>query len=81
MTKDWVQWHRGYDQPSSSLARRLEIVQHCLHRALTDVSSGKPRELQLISICAGDERDVLPVLAAHDSASRARVVLVDSTRT
>jgi hypothetical protein len=77
MTKDWVQWHRGYDQPSSSLARRLEIVQHCLHRALTDVSSGKPRELQLISICAGDGRDVLPVLAAHDSASRARVVLVE----
>src|SRR2546430_633987 len=25
--RDWVAWHEPYDQPGSSLARRLEVVQ------------------------------------------------------
>ena len=73
--KDWVRWHRDYDQPGSSLARRLKVVQHELDCAL---SAAQPDggELQLISMCAGDGRDVLPVLVARD-APVVRALLVE----
>ncbi|GIM90809.1 class I SAM-dependent methyltransferase [Paractinoplanes toevensis] len=66
MTKDWVRWHRDYETPGSSLARRLTVVQDYLGRALG--------EGPLISLCAGDGRDVLPELARRRSV---RAVLVE----
>lgn len=33
--KDWVAWHRAYDDPSSSLSRRLELVRGHLSRAIS----------------------------------------------
>lgn len=77
MSKDWVQWHRDYDEPTSSLARRLRVVQRDLRRALADVLPDGTGQLRLISICAGDGRDVLPVLAAHHSARGIRALLVE----
>jgi hypothetical protein len=80
VTTDWVHWHRDYDRPNSSLAQRLQIVRHCLRQALTDITSGRPGQQQLIrliSICAGDGRDVLPVLAAHHAAHQVRALLVE----
>lgn len=74
MTTDWVQWHGDYDRPNSSLARRLQVVRQCLRRALTEIPSGERR---LISMCAGDGRDVLPVLATHHAARRVRALLVE----
>ncbi|MDY7090655.1 MAG: class I SAM-dependent methyltransferase [Actinomycetota bacterium] len=64
-TRDWVRWHDEYDIPGSSLARRLEVVQGFL-RPLLD----RPR--RVISMCAGDGRDVLPLLP-----SGSRAVLVE----
>jgi hypothetical protein len=75
VTTDWVQWHRDYDRPNSTLARRLRVVRHCLRRALTEITFGERR--LLISICAGDGRDVLPVLAAHRAVHRVRALLVE----
>jgi hypothetical protein len=60
--KDWLAWHEGYDDPSSSLARRLEVVRRRLG-AVLDAAAGERR--QLLSLCAGDGRDVIPVLAAR----------------
>ncbi len=77
VSTDWVQWHQAYDRPNSSLARRLHVVQDCLRRALTEVDSGPPGTRRLISMCAGDGRDVLPVLATHDTARRVRALLVE----
>lgn len=77
MTTDWGQWHRDYDQPNSSLAQRLQVVQHYLRQALTEITSSQPGQQQLISICAGDGRDVLPVLAAHHTTRRVRALLVE----
>jgi putative methyltransferase len=60
--KDWQEWHRHYDDPGSSLAGRLRVVQRDLRRALAEA----PREdgrLRLVVMCAGAGRDVLPVLA------------------
>lgn len=58
--EDWLAWHDAYDDPSSSLARRLDVVRRRLGEVL-DVASAQPR--QLLSLCAGDGRDVIPVLA------------------
>jgi hypothetical protein len=63
VAKDWVQWHRDYDEPDSSLARRLAVVRANLRRGLAELSTEPGEQPRLISICAGDGRDVLPVLA------------------
>ncbi|MFG2042159.1 methyltransferase domain-containing protein [Dactylosporangium sp. NPDC048998] len=77
MTKDWVRWHQDYDNPSSWLAKRLEIVQHNLWRALDDAPYDPDGTRRLISICSGEGRDVLPVLAKHDSGRSVRALLVE----
>ncbi|WP_249997640.1 class I SAM-dependent methyltransferase [Actinoplanes sp. M2I2] len=61
MTRDWVGWHDEYATPGSALARRLEVVRGHL-RPLLD----RPRSV--ISMCAGDGRDVLPLLPAGSRA-------------
>jgi hypothetical protein len=74
VSKDWVAWHRDYDDPTSSLALRLQVVQREVLTALTRARS-VDGELRLISMCAGDGRDVLPVLA--DCGRRVRALLVE----
>lgn len=76
MSKDWVAWHRDYEDPSSSLARRLEVVQSELRTALA-LARPADGESRLISICAGDGRDVLPVLAERGRDVRALLVELD----
>jgi hypothetical protein len=60
--RDWLGWHRQYDDPSSSLSRRLAIVQNRLRRTI-DVAP--PGPLRLVSMCAGEGRDVIEALAGH----------------
>ncbi|GGN59394.1 hypothetical protein GCM10010112_14360 [Actinoplanes lobatus] len=67
MVTDWIGWHRDYDDPGSSLARRLVVVREHLARALAEF----PGEVRVISLCAGDGRDVLPVLARYPGPARA----------
>jgi hypothetical protein len=72
--RDWVEWHHDYDVPGSSLARRLEVVRELLRRA---IRAGRgPR--QLVSLCAGDGRDVLPVLASEPGGGDIRALLVEA---
>src|SRR5438552_6274520 len=59
--RDWAGWHRGYDDPESRLSRRLRVVQEHLREAI-DARTGP---MQIISMCAGEGRDVVPVLADH----------------
>jgi hypothetical protein len=59
---DWHDWHSGYDRPGSALDQRLACVQERIREAL-DVSP--PGPLQAISVCAGQGRDLLGVLADH----------------
>ena len=58
MSRDWHAWHEEYDDPRSSLSRRLDVVRREL-RALLEAAPGPVR---LVSLCAGDGRDTLPVL-------------------
>ncbi|WBB70426.1 class I SAM-dependent methyltransferase [Micromonospora sp. WMMD812] len=62
MTRDWYAWHDDYDQPGSPLARRLAEVRRHLRDALDRAPAGP---LRAVSLCAGQGRDLIPVLADH----------------
>jgi hypothetical protein len=71
---DWVDWHAPYDDPGSPLSRRLDIVRHHIARALDETA---PRAVRLLSICAGDGRDVLGLLAGRRDADRVAARLLE----
>ena len=73
-TKDWRAWHDGYDVPDSLLARRLAVVRGRIRLAL---DSCPPGPLQAVSICAGQGRDLLAVLASHPRGQDVRARLVE----
>ena len=70
--KDWVEWHAGYADADSELSRRLGIVQRLLGEALDAIGEGA----SLISMCAGEGRDVVGVLRDRPQAV-ARALLVE----
>ncbi len=75
MTKlDWQAWHRPYDDPDSPLSRRLHVVQE-LVRAVLDQAA--PGSITAISICAGEGRDLLGVLADHPRSADVAARLVE----
>ena len=80
MARDWKTWHDDYDEPGSSLAQRLDAVQTNIRKALDD---SPPGPLRVISVCAGQGRDVLGVLADHPRRAdvQARLVELDPRNT
>lgn len=62
MAKDWLAWHRPYDDDGSALQQRLAVVQGHLRRTLDQQPTGP---IRLISLCAGQGRDLLGVLVDH----------------
>lgn len=62
MATDWVAWHDGYDDGESPLARRLGLIQSHIARVLADAPRGP---VGVVSMCAGDGRDLLGVLRDH----------------
>jgi hypothetical protein len=60
--RDWVEWHRDYDDPGSLLSRRGELVQGHLRAELDRTPAG---DIRLISLCAGQGRDVIGALTGH----------------
>ncbi|CAL9429306.1 hypothetical protein SUDANB1_02008 [Streptomyces sp. enrichment culture] len=71
---DWSAWHSGYDTAESWMARRLRTVRQQIRRALDDAPAGP---LKVISLCAGDGRDLLHVLAGHPRRHDVRARLVE----
>jgi hypothetical protein len=74
MAHNWHEWHRAYDQPDSPLSARLEIVQGYIRDAL---DAARPGPVQLVSMCAGEGRDILGVLADHPRRDDVRGRLVE----
>jgi hypothetical protein len=74
MSMDWSAWHDDYDDPSSALSRRLRVVQDLIRRWLADRATDQRHAL---SLCAGQGRDLLPVLA-DVRPSPFRVTMVES---
>jgi len=73
---EWVQWHREYEQ-GQPLALRLGVVQDLIRSAL---DSRPPGPTRIISMCAGDGRDLLGVLPEHPRRRdvHARLVELDA---
>lgn len=72
--RDYVDWHRAYDDPASDLSRRLACVQGEVAAFLDETA---PRPVRVLSACAGDGRDVLSVLAGRADRERVSGVLVE----
>ena len=73
-TVDWQAWHKPYADPSSPLSARLRLVQQRID-AWLDERAGAPS--RVVSVCAGDGRDLLEVLAARGNRDRVVASLVE----
>jgi hypothetical protein len=65
VTRDWREWYEEYDDPASSLSRRLGDVRRLLGADLDARAASGQSSARLLSLCAGDGRDTIPVLAAR----------------
>jgi hypothetical protein len=75
--RDWIEWHTAYGDPDSQLARRLAIVQAQVARLLQEHAA----PLRLLSLCAGEGRDVIEPVARLGAGDRVtgRLVELDPT--
>jgi hypothetical protein len=74
MARDWRKWHEGYDHAGSPLYDRLGIVQRCIAEALDARPAGP---IRVVSMCAGEGRDLLGVLRDHPRARDVEARLVE----
>jgi hypothetical protein len=72
--RDWTAWHTGYDDPSSHLSARLRAVSARLAQAIDAAPAGP---VNLVSLCAGQGRDVIGVLSDHPRRADVRALLVE----
>jgi SAM-dependent methyltransferase len=70
----WQTWHEAYADPDSGLTRRLRLVQAQID-AWLDLCADRP--VRVLSLCAGEGRDLLEVLAARADADRVTATLVE----
>lgn len=71
--RDWHTWHEEYADPTSSLSRRLAEVRS----QLAGLLAGCEGPVRLLSLCSGDGRDTVPVLAASGRDVDACLVELD----
>ncbi|HUI47986.1 MAG TPA: DinB family protein [Acidimicrobiia bacterium] len=74
MTYDWHEWHKAYDQAGSPLSRRLAVVQHSITDAL---DAAPPGPIRVVSMCAGEGRDLLGAMEGHPRLDDVRARLVE----
>jgi hypothetical protein len=70
---DWSRWHEDYDA-DTPLARRLVAVQRRIRAFLAERPHG---DLRVLSLCAGEGRDLLGVLEREPRPGRFRGRLVE----
>jgi hypothetical protein len=75
VSNEWVEWHRGYDE-GQPRTQRLKVVQELLSAALDAV---RPGPVRILSLCAGDGRDLVGVLEGHPRVGDVRARLVEIT--
>ena len=71
--RDYDRWHDRYDDPGSDLSWRLSRVQEHIEQFL-DKREGPVR---ILSVCSGDGRDLLEVLAAREDTGRITATLLE----
>ncbi len=73
--RDYAAWHEDYDRPGSALHLRLLVVQDLIASALDELPSGP---VQVISMCAGQGRDLIGVARRHQRGSDLTGILVEA---
>ena len=71
--RDYLKWHDAYDDPNSDLSWRLSQARSYIRQALDHLTG----PVTVLSLCAGDGRDVLQVLADRDDSSRVHTTLIE----
>jgi len=74
MNLNWNDWYKHYDS-LPSLQERLRIVCELVVAALDDCPPGP---IQIVSICAGDGRDLIHALENHPRRADVTALLIDS---
>ena len=74
MLRDYQAWHDQYDDPAGSLVQRLRIVQARLRELLLGAPAGP---IRVISMCAGQGRDLIGILPDHARRSDVTAILVE----
>jgi SAM-dependent methyltransferase len=75
----WVRWHAPYENPSSTLSQRLAAVQSMVSAALDDMPdpAAHTGPIRIVSLCAGQGRDVIDVVATHPRGPEVSALLVE----
>ena len=73
----WVRWHRGYEDAGSNLTLRLRTVQRMVSEVLDGVPSSRSGPVQVVSMCAGQGRDVIDVVSTHRRRADVSAILVE----
>jgi hypothetical protein len=73
----WVRWHEPYEDPSSPLSLRLRLVQSMVRDFLDAVPSTHPGPIRMVSMCAGQGRDVIDVVSTHRRGAQVSALLVE----
>jgi amino acid adenylation domain-containing protein len=71
---DWRHWHKDYEQ-HASLQARLERVRVQIVAALSEFPPGPVR---IVSLCAGDGRDLIGALESHPRRADITARLIDN---
>lgn len=76
--RDYREWHKHYDDPASGLSWRLTTVRERIATFLDErLAEDAGGDVRILSVCAGDGRDVLGVLAGRADRDRVHVTLVE----
>jgi ubiquinone/menaquinone biosynthesis C-methylase UbiE len=71
-----VRWHRDYEDPGSNLSLRLRTVQRMVAQVLDGASTHSP-PIRVISMCAGQGRDVIDVVSTSSRRTDVSALLVE----
>lgn len=71
---DWNAWHDAFDEPDSALGRRLRAVKD---RVRAGLDRCPPGPIRALSMCAGQGRDLIEVLATHPRRTDVMARLVE----
>ena len=70
-------WHAPYEDPASNLSQRLAAVQSMARAALDEIPDTHPGPIRMVSLCAGQGRDVIDVVATHPRGPEVSALLVE----
>jgi predicted RNA methylase len=73
----WEKWHAPYEDPASNLSLRLRTVQGMVRQGLDAVPPDRAGPIRVVSLCAGQGRDVIDVVAEHPRRDQVAALLVE----